>query len=122
MDFYRAEVQRFGDFVGDTPYGEFRARYLNSQPEWLENRRAQVDTCRDNYEELTPFLVNGRGVPPQSIPVEIHPSPSQCPHTRQYRPHQPIIVRCSDDSSVARQTRSSKCHQQFSGYQSLGSQ
>ncbi|NXL97490.1 HB2L protein, partial [Tyrannus savana] len=47
-----------GVYVGDTPYGEFQARYWNSQQEKLEHRRAEVDTvCRHNYKVSTPFSV-----------------------------------------------------------------
>ncbi|NXG02840.1 HB2L protein, partial [Sakesphorus luctuosus] len=60
-----------GLFVGDTPFGETQARYLNSNPALLEVKRAEVDTfCRHNYEGVTPFGVNRR-VPPspsQSFP------------------------------------------------------
>ncbi|NWV62962.1 HB2D protein, partial [Malurus elegans] len=59
----RVEYTRFdsdvGDFVGFTPWGQKVARYWNSQPEFLENRRAQVDTvCRHNYGIITPFSVD----------------------------------------------------------------
>ncbi|NWS36840.1 HB2L protein, partial [Polioptila caerulea] len=47
-----------GHFVGDTPYGEKVARYWNSDPNWMEYRRAAVDRhCRHNYELSTPFVV-----------------------------------------------------------------
>ncbi|NWQ71237.1 2B11 protein, partial [Neopipo cinnamomea] len=50
-----------GVFVGDTPYGEFQARYWNSQEDLLEDRRVSVDTyCRHNYEVSTPDLVSRR--------------------------------------------------------------
>ncbi|NXM42026.1 HB2J protein, partial [Gymnorhina tibicen] len=50
-----------GVFVGDTPYGEKVARYWNSNPEWMEYRRAAVDRhCRHNYELSTWFLVGHR--------------------------------------------------------------
>ncbi|NXO78003.1 HB2J protein, partial [Sitta europaea] len=53
-----------GRFVGDTPHGERLARRWNSDPEWMEHRRAALDRhCRHNYELCTPFLV-GRRVPP----------------------------------------------------------
>ncbi|NXC24758.1 2B1E protein, partial [Campylorhamphus procurvoides] len=53
-----------GHFVGDTPYGEKVATYLNSDPDLLENIRSRVDTfCRHNYDIITPFSVNRR-VPP----------------------------------------------------------
>ncbi|NWU30662.1 HB2J protein, partial [Dyaphorophyia castanea] len=51
-----------GMFVGFTPYGEKVARYWNSDPEWMEYRRATVDRhCRHNYELSTWFLVGRRG-------------------------------------------------------------
>ncbi|NXQ00069.1 HB2J protein, partial [Vidua macroura] len=57
-----------GHFVGDTPYGEKVARYWNSNPEWMEHRRAAVDRhCRHNYELSTSFLVERRVPPSVSI-------------------------------------------------------
>ncbi|NXH55586.1 HB24 protein, partial [Rhabdornis inornatus] len=57
-----------GHFVGDTPYGEKVARYWNSDPEWMEYRRAAVDRhCRHNYELSRPFLVERRVPPSVSI-------------------------------------------------------
>ncbi|XP_050190306.1 H-2 class II histocompatibility antigen, I-E beta chain-like, partial [Myiozetetes cayanensis] len=51
-----------GVYVGDTPYGEFQARYWNRIQERLDYFRAQVDTfCRHNYEVFTPFSVERRG-------------------------------------------------------------
>ncbi|XP_053823911.1 class II histocompatibility antigen, B-L beta chain-like [Vidua chalybeata] len=65
-----------GHFVGDTPYGEKVARYWNSNPEWMEHRRAAVDRhCRHNYELSTSFLVERR-VPP-SVSISLVPSSSQ---------------------------------------------
>ncbi|NXR90903.1 HB2D protein, partial [Hypocryptadius cinnamomeus] len=65
-----------GHFVGDTPYGEEVARYWNSDPEWMEHRRATVDRhCRHNYELSTPFLVERR-VPP-TVSISLVPSSSQ---------------------------------------------
>ncbi|NWV72331.1 HB2J protein, partial [Malurus elegans] len=47
-----------GDYVGFTPWGERNARYWNNLPEWMESRRALVDTaCRRNYGVFAPFLV-----------------------------------------------------------------
>ncbi|XP_054033207.1 class II histocompatibility antigen, B-L beta chain [Dryobates pubescens] len=58
-----------GIYVADTPLGEPQAQHLNSQPEVLEQRRADVDRfCRHNYKVLSPFTVERR-VPPQ---VQIH--------------------------------------------------
>ncbi|XP_050161954.1 class II histocompatibility antigen, B-L beta chain-like isoform X3 [Myiozetetes cayanensis] len=65
-----------GVYVGDTPDGEFQARYWNSLQDLMEQRRAQVDTvCRHNYQVSTPFLVNRR-VPP-SVSISLVPSSSQ---------------------------------------------
>ncbi|NXA60148.1 HB2J protein, partial [Mohoua ochrocephala] len=51
-----------GVFVGDTPEGEKVARYWNSDPEWMEYRRAAVNRhCRHNYGLSTRFLVGRRG-------------------------------------------------------------
>ncbi|XP_075268322.1 class II histocompatibility antigen, B-L beta chain [Opisthocomus hoazin] len=59
-----------GLFVADTPLGEPDAEYWNSQPEILEQTRAEVDTyCRNNYGVWVPFTM-GRRVQPE---VEIHP-------------------------------------------------
>ncbi|NXR80241.1 HB2D protein, partial [Pycnonotus jocosus] len=57
-----------GHFVGFTPYGEMNARNLNSQSEWMEYMRAEVDRhCRHNYKLDAPFTVQRR----------VPPSPSQ---------------------------------------------
>ncbi|NXP97246.1 HB2J protein, partial [Vidua macroura] len=60
-----------GLYVGDTPDGEKVARYWNSDPARLENKRTEVDWyCRHNYECLIAFIMEPR-VPPspsQSIP------------------------------------------------------
>ncbi|OMP74345.1 class II histocompatibility antigen beta chain family protein, partial [[Flexibacter] sp. ATCC 35208] len=51
-----------GFYVADTPLGEPDAKYWNSQPDLLEQRRAEVDTyCRHNYGVSTPFIVERRG-------------------------------------------------------------
>ncbi|NXL76366.1 HB2J protein, partial [Leptocoma aspasia] len=47
-----------GRYVGFTPYGEKQARYWNSNPDLMEDRRATVDTyCRHNYPIVAPFSV-----------------------------------------------------------------
>ncbi|NXG78645.1 HB2L protein, partial [Baryphthengus martii] len=47
-----------GLYVADTPLGEPQAKHFNSQPDYLEQRRAEVDRfCRHNYEVVTPFTV-----------------------------------------------------------------
>ncbi|NXR82143.1 2B19 protein, partial [Pycnonotus jocosus] len=57
-----------GHYVGFTPYGEKCAHDWNSDSDFMELRRAEVDTvCRHNYEVFTPFSVERR----------VHPSPSQ---------------------------------------------
>ncbi|KFV60959.1 hypothetical protein N307_04928, partial [Dryobates pubescens] len=53
-----------GIFVADTPLGEPQAQYLNSQPELMEQERAEVDRfCRHNYKAVTPFTVERRAPP-----------------------------------------------------------
>ncbi|NXR45528.1 HB2J protein, partial [Hippolais icterina] len=65
-----------GHFVGFTPNGEKLARYWNSDPETLERYWNGVDTyCRQNYEALSPFLVERR-VPP-SVSISLVPTNSQ---------------------------------------------
>ncbi|XP_068024257.1 uncharacterized protein [Melanerpes formicivorus] len=50
-----------GIFVADTPLGERQAQHLNSLPEFLEQKRAEVDTfCRSNYKAVTSFAVERR--------------------------------------------------------------
>ncbi|NWH49017.1 2B14 protein, partial [Fregata magnificens] len=59
-----------GVYVADSPLGEPTAKYVNSQTDLLEQRRAEVDRfCRHNYGVATPFTVERR-VQPE---VEIHP-------------------------------------------------
>nr|XP_041568632.1 class II histocompatibility antigen, B-L beta chain-like [Taeniopygia guttata] len=65
-----------GEYVGFTPYGEKFAKKLNSDPEWMERKRAEVDiVCRHNYRVSTPFLTERR-VPP-SVSISLVPSSSQ---------------------------------------------
>ncbi|KAM6188480.1 class II histocompatibility antigen, B-L beta chain-like [Sarcoramphus papa] len=53
-----------GRYVADTLLGEPDAEYWNSQPDLLEQRRAEVDTfCRHNYGVSTPFIVERRVQP-----------------------------------------------------------
>ncbi|XP_076217001.1 class II histocompatibility antigen, B-L beta chain-like [Aptenodytes patagonicus] len=53
-----------GHFVADTPLGEPDAKYWNSQMDFLEQKRAEVDTiCRHNYGVVTPFTVERRVQP-----------------------------------------------------------
>ncbi|XP_075346704.1 class II histocompatibility antigen, B-L beta chain-like [Mycteria americana] len=62
-----------GHFVADSPLGEPDAKYWNSQQDFLEQTRAEVDTyCRNNYGVLTPFTLERR-VQPE---VEIYPMQS----------------------------------------------
>ncbi|XP_009889416.1 PREDICTED: class II histocompatibility antigen, B-L beta chain-like, partial [Charadrius vociferus] len=59
-----------GHFVADTPLGTSTAKYWNSQADFMEQKRAEVDTyCRHNYGLATPFTVERR-VQPE---VEIYP-------------------------------------------------
>ncbi|NXW12122.1 HB2L protein, partial [Fregetta grallaria] len=46
-----------GHFVADSALGEPDAKYFNSQPDILEDKRAAVDICRHNYGVWTPFAV-----------------------------------------------------------------
>ncbi|KAK4805509.1 hypothetical protein QYF61_004448 [Mycteria americana] len=51
-----------GHYVADSPLGEPDAKYWNSQPDVLEQTRAEVDrVCRNNYRVWTPFTVERRG-------------------------------------------------------------
>nr|BAO49349.1 MHC class II beta chain [Nipponia nippon] len=53
-----------GLYVPDTPLGEPQAKYWNSQPDILEQARAEVDRyCRHNYGVSTPFIVERRVQP-----------------------------------------------------------
>uniref|UniRef100_A0A8D0FL05 Ig-like domain-containing protein n=1 Tax=Strix occidentalis caurina TaxID=311401 RepID=A0A8D0FL05_STROC len=53
-----------GLYVADTPLGEFQAKYRNSQPDLLEQQRAEVDRfCRHNYQVLTPFITERKVEP-----------------------------------------------------------
>ncbi|KAK2510331.1 hypothetical protein Q9233_017848 [Columba guinea] len=62
-----------GLYVADTPLGEPDAKYYNSQPDILDQTRAEVDTvCRHNYRVYTPFTVD-RKVQPE---VEVYPMQS----------------------------------------------
>ncbi|XP_063174880.1 class II histocompatibility antigen, B-L beta chain-like isoform X3 [Chroicocephalus ridibundus] len=59
-----------GYYVADNLLGKPDADYWNSQPDVLEQKRAEVDTfCRNNYRAWTPFAVERR-VQPE---VEIYP-------------------------------------------------
>uniref|UniRef100_H0ZWL2 MHC class II beta chain N-terminal domain-containing protein n=1 Tax=Taeniopygia guttata TaxID=59729 RepID=H0ZWL2_TAEGU len=63
-----------GEYVGFTPYGERNAKRWNSDPEFMESRRAAVDTyCRHNYRVLTPFLTERRGERGQSVSPRARP-------------------------------------------------
>ncbi|NXS97278.1 HB2L protein, partial [Jacana jacana] len=53
-----------GHFVADTPLGKPIADYWNSQTDFLETRRAEVDRfCRHNYQVVSPFTVERRVQP-----------------------------------------------------------
>nr|XP_041568736.1 class II histocompatibility antigen, B-L beta chain-like [Taeniopygia guttata] len=65
-----------GVYVGFNPLGEKGAKRFNSNPEFMERKRAEVDlVCRHNYRVLTPFLTERR-VPP-SVSISLVPSSSQ---------------------------------------------
>ncbi|KAM4751843.1 H-2 class II histocompatibility antigen, E-B beta chain-like [Cyanocitta cristata] len=50
-----------GHYVGFTPFGEKVARAWNSDPDFMEQRRTEVDTvCRHNYKLYAPFSVERR--------------------------------------------------------------
>ncbi|NXG44296.1 HB2L protein, partial [Psilopogon haemacephalus] len=51
-----------GVYVADTPLGEPQAELWNSQEDLLEQRRAEVDTCRHNYG-VAPFTVERKAQP-----------------------------------------------------------
>uniref|UniRef100_A0A8C8AEB6 MHC class II beta chain N-terminal domain-containing protein n=1 Tax=Otus sunia TaxID=257818 RepID=A0A8C8AEB6_9STRI len=51
-----------GLHVADTALGEHQAQIWNSDPDFLEQRRAEVDTfCRHNYQVSTPFVTERKG-------------------------------------------------------------
>uniref|UniRef100_A0A674HRG2 Ig-like domain-containing protein n=1 Tax=Taeniopygia guttata TaxID=59729 RepID=A0A674HRG2_TAEGU len=65
-----------GVYVGFNPLGEKWARCWNSDPEFMERKRAEVDiVCRHNYRLYAPFSVERR-VPP-SVSISLVPSSSQ---------------------------------------------
>lgn len=62
----REEYARFDSDVGEyravTELGRPEAEYRNKQKEFMEQKRAEVDTyCRHNYEIFESFLVPRRG-------------------------------------------------------------
>ncbi|XP_074167007.1 H-2 class II histocompatibility antigen, E-S beta chain-like isoform X1 [Sminthopsis crassicaudata] len=76
----REELLRFdsdvGKFMAVTELGRGIAEYLNSQKDYMEQKRAAVDTyCRHNYGVVEPFLVRRR-VQPQ---VTVYPSKMAAP-------------------------------------------
>uniref|UniRef100_A0A8B9QQ76 Ig-like domain-containing protein n=1 Tax=Apteryx owenii TaxID=8824 RepID=A0A8B9QQ76_APTOW len=57
-----------GFFVADSPLGEPDAKYWNSQPDFIEQRRGAVDTyCRHNYGVAQADHVVGRKVQPKVL-------------------------------------------------------
>uniref|UniRef100_A0A8C8AAF3 Ig-like domain-containing protein n=1 Tax=Otus sunia TaxID=257818 RepID=A0A8C8AAF3_9STRI len=53
-----------GLHVPNAPLGELQAKHYNSQPQFMEQRRAEVDMfCRHNYKVLTPFLTERKVQP-----------------------------------------------------------
>nr|AAF99283.1 MHC class II beta chain [Caiman crocodilus] len=62
-----------GVFVADTELGEPDAKYWNSQKEWMEYKRGEVDRfCRHNYGVFAPFTAF-RSVKPK---VKVSPTKS----------------------------------------------
>ncbi|XP_061876211.1 class II histocompatibility antigen, B-L beta chain-like [Colius striatus] len=61
-----------GIYVGDSPLGEPIAKYWNNQPDFMEQRRAEVDTvCRHNYGVNEAYTVQRRVEPKVRIyPVQ----------------------------------------------------
>lgn len=62
----RQEDVRFdsdwGEYRGVTPPGRRQAEYFNSQKDFLEQTRAEVDrVCRHNYQVDAPFTLQRRG-------------------------------------------------------------
>ncbi|KAK2113480.1 HLA class II histocompatibility antigen, DQ beta 1 chain [Saguinus oedipus] len=62
----REEYLRFDSDVGEylpvTPLGPPDAEYLNSQKDFLERTRAELDTvCRHNYQQEFPAILQRRG-------------------------------------------------------------
>ncbi|KAF4805564.1 HLA class II histocompatibility antigen, DRB1-14 beta chain-like protein [Turdus rufiventris] len=112
----RVEYARFdsdvGRYMGLGPFGEKCAQYWNSNPEWMELKRVQLDSyCRYNYKIMALFLVEHRvnRSPSQYIPV--HPS-DPCAFVSLVDgddSRRPIRACLSDHSPVARQIRRSEC-------------
>ncbi|XP_029815667.1 class II histocompatibility antigen, B-L beta chain-like, partial [Manacus vitellinus] len=67
----RLEID-LGTYVEDTLFGEKVAREWNHLPEWRELKWSEMERfCRHNYELSTPFLVNRREMPPDTVRSKI---------------------------------------------------
>ncbi|XP_032940016.1 H-2 class II histocompatibility antigen, I-E beta chain-like [Catharus ustulatus] len=83
----RVEYVRFdsdvGRFVGFTPLGERNARRLNNDPEWIENRRAQVSLILRSSVPWIPVVLLIQPLPLSRLPgvpqLRDRPSPFSPP-------------------------------------------
>ena len=80
----RQEDVRFdsdwGEYRGVTPPGRRQAEYFNSQKDFLEQTRAEVDrVCRNNYQVTAPFTWQKRGEcrPPSAGPLSTRQDSAQ---------------------------------------------
>uniref|UniRef100_A0A452QNG0 MHC class II beta chain N-terminal domain-containing protein n=1 Tax=Ursus americanus TaxID=9643 RepID=A0A452QNG0_URSAM len=76
----REEYVRYDDDVGEyravTELGRHSAEYFNQQKDFMERKRAEVDTvCRHNYQIEDSFILQRRGEPGRSRPAA---PPSAC--------------------------------------------
>jgi major histocompatibility complex class II len=51
----------FGKFLAVTELGRPIVEYLNTQKDMLDNYRASVDRCRNNYDLVDIFMLNLKG-------------------------------------------------------------
>ncbi|NP_001158298.1 RT1 class II, locus Db2 precursor [Rattus norvegicus] len=63
----------FGKFLAVTELGRPIAEYLNTQKDMLDNYRASVDRCRNNYDLVDIFMSNLKAKPK----VTVYPSKTQ---------------------------------------------
>ncbi|CAN0085518.1 unnamed protein product [Bubo scandiacus] len=78
----REQYAHFDSNVGlhaaNTPLGELQAKHYNSQPQFMEQRRAEVDTfCRHNYKVLTPFLTERKAERMAMLKPKVRVTPMQ---------------------------------------------
>ncbi|XP_028642315.1 rano class II histocompatibility antigen, D-1 beta chain-like isoform X2 [Grammomys surdaster] len=62
-----------GKFLAVTELGQPIAEYLNTQKDMLDNYRASVDRCRNNYDLVDIFMLNLKAEPK----VTVYPSKTQ---------------------------------------------